>query len=157
MYADMFVTLWDHPEWQKDFGLNPAPSDSLVLPPEEENQGERVKHCSSSSRGQICYKHLPEKEDDLGLRVSNCSLDGGTDDQAADADTLMDLEQKEADLAHLEEKIERIGRMSRGEDKGDMEDVSRRRGEHKGDREEVSMDRGEDREDKRGCVKGQRF
>ncbi|KAL2294074.1 hypothetical protein Nmel_007795, partial [Mimus melanotis] len=97
----------------------------------------------------MCCKHIPNKQDDFHLGVSNCTLGGGTDHQAAEADSTRELAQEEADLAHLQEKIERIredASKSRGEDTGDTEDVSRRRGEDKGDREEVSRGRGEDRE-----------
>lgn len=31
MYADMFFTLRQHPEWEKECGINLAPSDPLVL------------------------------------------------------------------------------------------------------------------------------
>ena len=43
MYADMFFTLRNHPEWQKDCGFNFAPQDPMVLALEKENQKELGK------------------------------------------------------------------------------------------------------------------
>lgn len=41
---------------------------------------------------QICYKHLPSKEDDLDLMVSpNHSLERRTDNQAAKTDIMREL------------------------------------------------------------------
>ncbi|RMC00230.1 hypothetical protein DUI87_22835 [Hirundo rustica rustica] len=115
MYADMFFTLRNHPEWQKDCGLNPAPSDPFVLALEKENQGKWFKRCSICSIGQTCSKHPPTTKDDLDAMVRlNCKLDGGRETQAADADIMRELASKEVDLAALEEKIERTGRIYRG-------------------------------------------
>ena len=36
MYADMFSTLRNHPEWQVDCGINIPPEDALVLSLEKE-------------------------------------------------------------------------------------------------------------------------
>lgn len=79
-YADMFFTLQNHPEWQKDCGLNPAHSDPFTQAIERENTGKWLKHCCSMcSTGQSCSKHLPSMKDDLNVMVSpNCRLDGGT-------------------------------------------------------------------------------
>uniref|UniRef100_A0A8C0UHS3 Core shell protein Gag P30 domain-containing protein n=1 Tax=Cyanistes caeruleus TaxID=156563 RepID=A0A8C0UHS3_CYACU len=116
MYADMFFTLRNHPEWQKDCGLNPVPSDPFVLALEKDNQGKWLKHCCSMcSIGQTCSKHLPSMKDDLDAMFSlNCRLHGGTENQVAETDTRRELACKEVDLAGLEEKMERTGRMSRG-------------------------------------------
>lgn len=59
IYADMFFTLRDHPEWRKDCGMG-VPRDPFVLTLEKERRekGEnKVKHCCSScSIGQQCMK-----------------------------------------------------------------------------------------------------
>ncbi|XP_041894788.1 uncharacterized protein LOC121669624 [Corvus kubaryi] len=120
MYADMFFTLRNHPEWQKDCGLNPATSDPFVLALEKDNQGKWLKHCCSMcSTGQTCSKHLPSMKNDLDVMVSpNCRLDGGTENQAAETDIMRELTCKDVDLAGLEEKTERPGRMyQRAEEK----------------------------------------
>ncbi|KAM6318174.1 uncharacterized protein O3Q21_008183 isoform 1-T2 [Podargus strigoides] len=58
-YADMFFTLWNHPEWQRDCGIVP-PQGPLVLAPEKgNNKGpkSRLKRCfSACSTGQRCTK-----------------------------------------------------------------------------------------------------
>uniref|UniRef100_A0A8C5TS32 Core shell protein Gag P30 domain-containing protein n=1 Tax=Malurus cyaneus samueli TaxID=2593467 RepID=A0A8C5TS32_9PASS len=114
MYADMFFTLRNHPEWQTDCGLNPAPSDPFVLALEKQNQAKWFKNCCSlCSMGQTCPKHPPSMEDDLDVMVSpNCRLHGGTENQAAETDNMR--EHQEVDLAHLEEKRDRTGRMYQG-------------------------------------------
>lgn len=115
MYADMFFTLRNHPEWQKDCGLNPTPSDPFVLALEKENQGKWLKRCSMCSIGQTCSKHPPIMKDDLDVMVRpNCKLDGGGEKQVAETDIMTELASKKVDLAALEEKIERTGRMYRG-------------------------------------------
>lgn len=45
-YADMFVSLWNHPEWQRDCGIG-APSDPLVLALKKDNKASRgrLKPC----------------------------------------------------------------------------------------------------------------
>ncbi|KAF4796681.1 hypothetical protein TURU_082063 [Turdus rufiventris] len=54
-----------------------------------------------------------KEEDDLDLMDSpNCRLDGGTDNQSAKTDIMREIVRKEADLARLVERIERIGKMS---------------------------------------------
>lgn len=56
-YADMFFTLRNHPEWQKDCGLAPL-QDLLVLALEKGRRKEMgnglCKCCSSCSIGQRC-------------------------------------------------------------------------------------------------------
>ncbi|KAM7041637.1 uncharacterized protein M8220_007978 isoform 1-T3 [Acridotheres tristis] len=122
MYADMFFTLRNHPEWQKDCGLNPAPSDPFVLALEKEKQG---KCCSLCSTGQTCSKHLPSMKDDLNVMGSpNCRLGGETKKQAAETDILRQVACKEVDLAGLEEEIERTGRMYGGAE-GETEETER--------------------------------
>uniref|UniRef100_A0A8C0IBD7 Core shell protein Gag P30 domain-containing protein n=1 Tax=Bubo bubo TaxID=30461 RepID=A0A8C0IBD7_BUBBB len=58
-YADMFFTLRNHPEWQRDCGLVP-PQDPLVLALEKDYKGEmkgKLKRCCSScSIGQRCTR-----------------------------------------------------------------------------------------------------
>ncbi|XP_015716576.1 natural cytotoxicity triggering receptor 3 ligand 1 [Coturnix japonica] len=58
-YADMFFTLRNHPEWQKECGMGP-PQDPFVLTVEKERceTGEsKIKRCCSScSIGQQCTK-----------------------------------------------------------------------------------------------------
>lgn len=44
----------------------------------------------------------------------NWRLDGGTDNQSAKTDIMRELVRKEANLAQLVERIERIGKMSWG-------------------------------------------
>lgn len=55
-YADMFFTLWNHPEWQRDCGIRP-PSDPLVLALEKDNKANRGKPkrcCRTCSIYQRC-------------------------------------------------------------------------------------------------------
>ena len=60
IYADMFFTLRNHPEWQKDCGINIPPQDPLVLSlekrSEEKQQGKMRRCCSACSIGQRCLK-----------------------------------------------------------------------------------------------------
>ena len=70
MYADMFFTLRQHPEWQKKCGINLAPSDPLVLALEKDKRGktELKRCCSACSIGQRCLKWTQEEiEEDLDL------------------------------------------------------------------------------------------
>ena len=56
--ADIFFSLRNHPEWQRDCGLR-APPDPLVLALEKENKTKRGKLkqcCSACSIGQRCTK-----------------------------------------------------------------------------------------------------
>lgn len=48
-YADMFFSLRNHPEWQRDCGIRP-PSDPLVLALEKDNKAnkEKLKRCCST-------------------------------------------------------------------------------------------------------------
>lgn len=72
MYADMFFSLRNHPEWQKECGINIAPQDPLVLAIEREQKksGSKLKRCCSAcSIGQRCMK-LKEVEDRLEDYVS---------------------------------------------------------------------------------------
>lgn len=65
MYADMFFTLKNHPEWQRECGINIAPQDPLVLALEKEQKkdGNKLKRCCSAcSIGQRCIK-LRETEE----------------------------------------------------------------------------------------------
>lgn len=58
-----------------------------------------------------CSEYLSNKEDDLDLVVSpNHSLER-TDNQSAKTDITRELAHKEADLAHIDERIEELGRM----------------------------------------------
>jgi len=45
-YADMFFTLRNHPEWQKESGINLAPQDPLVLALERDRKKEPGKDLS---------------------------------------------------------------------------------------------------------------
>jgi len=82
MYADMFFILQNHPEWQKNCGINIPPQDPLVLSLEKDKRSERKEQkkikrcCSACSIGQRCLKATDlrkEKEqaedqpEDLGL------------------------------------------------------------------------------------------
>jgi len=58
-YADMFFTLQNHPEWQKECSVNPSPQDSLVLALERDRKkepGKLNRCCSACSIGQRCLK-----------------------------------------------------------------------------------------------------
>lgn len=50
MYADTFFTLRNHPEWQRDCGINVAPLDPLILALEKDRgkQGSQVDRCCSA-------------------------------------------------------------------------------------------------------------
>lgn len=64
-YADMFFTLRNHPEWQRECGLNRAPQDPLVLAIEKDQKkikGQLKRCCSACSIGQPCLK-LKEPEE----------------------------------------------------------------------------------------------
>lgn len=65
-YADMFFTLRNHPEWQKECGINLAPQDPLILAIEKdmkkEGAGKMKRCCSACSIGQRCLK-LNESEE----------------------------------------------------------------------------------------------
>ena len=55
-HADMFFSLRNHPEWQRDCGLR-APSDPLVLALEKKTKRGKLKRsCSACSIGQRCAK-----------------------------------------------------------------------------------------------------
>lgn len=57
-YADMFFTLRNHPEWQRDCGMIP-PQDPLALALERESKEKKNKPkqcCSSCDTGQRCTK-----------------------------------------------------------------------------------------------------
>uniref|UniRef100_A0A8D0FTD4 Core shell protein Gag P30 domain-containing protein n=1 Tax=Strix occidentalis caurina TaxID=311401 RepID=A0A8D0FTD4_STROC len=58
-YADMFFTLRNHPEWQRDCGIVP-PQDPLVLALEQDNKkefkGKLKRCCSACSIGQRCTR-----------------------------------------------------------------------------------------------------
>ncbi|XP_055556316.1 uncharacterized protein LOC129734922 [Falco cherrug] len=66
MYADMFFTLRNHPEWQKECGINLAPQDPLILAMEKDMRkdgiGKLKRCCSACSIGQRCLK-LSESEE----------------------------------------------------------------------------------------------
>jgi len=58
-YANMFFTLQNHPEWQKESGINLAPQDPLVLALERDRKkepGKLQRCCSAGSIGQRCLK-----------------------------------------------------------------------------------------------------
>ena len=58
-YADMFFTLRNHPEWQKECGINLTPQDPMVLVIEKEKNKQKTKLkrcCSACSIGQRCLK-----------------------------------------------------------------------------------------------------
>lgn len=69
-YADMFFTLRNHPEWQRDCGMVP-PQDPMVLALERENnkglKGKLRRCCSACSIGQRCTRknkiHLASEQD----------------------------------------------------------------------------------------------
>lgn len=69
-YADMFFTLRNHPEWQKECGINLAPQDPLVLALEKENEKERKgklkRCCSACSIGQRCVKLGKIRDPEVG-------------------------------------------------------------------------------------------
>ncbi|KAK4805749.1 hypothetical protein QYF61_021848 [Mycteria americana] len=59
VYADIFFTLRNHPEWQKECGINLAPQDPTVLVIEKERNkqnGILKRCCSACSIGQRCLK-----------------------------------------------------------------------------------------------------
>lgn len=58
IYADMFFTLRNKPEWQKECGINVAPQDPLVLALERDKKGPKSKDrcCDACSIGQQCLK-----------------------------------------------------------------------------------------------------
>ncbi|KAM6306963.1 LOW QUALITY PROTEIN: myotubularin-related protein 5-like [Podargus strigoides] len=65
-YADMFFTLRNKPEWQKQCGINLAPQDTLILALEKEakKEGRLKRCCSACSIGQRCLK-LADEDDVL--------------------------------------------------------------------------------------------
>uniref|UniRef100_A0A8B9ERN9 CCHC-type domain-containing protein n=1 Tax=Anser cygnoides TaxID=8845 RepID=A0A8B9ERN9_ANSCY len=73
-YADMFFTLQNHPEWQRDCGMIP-PQDPMVLALERDNsedrKGKLKRCCSACSIGQQCTKaekvHQPLEQDLVDL------------------------------------------------------------------------------------------
>ncbi len=72
----MFFTLRQHPEWQKECGINVAPTDPLALALEKEKQekekGKGLKRCCSACGiGQRWLKLTQnEQEEDLGMLVA---------------------------------------------------------------------------------------
>ncbi|XP_050166932.1 uncharacterized protein LOC126637602 [Myiozetetes cayanensis] len=58
MYCDMFFTLRNKPEWQKECGVNVAPQDPLVLALEKDKKNLKPKErcCDACSIGQQCLK-----------------------------------------------------------------------------------------------------
>lgn len=60
-YADMFFTLQNHPEWQKNCGLGPS-QDPMVLTLEsdrrKEEKGKGMKRCSSSCSISQCRTRI---------------------------------------------------------------------------------------------------
>lgn len=57
-YCEMFFSLRNHPEWQRDCGIK-APLDPLVLAVEKENKAQRGKLkrcCPACSIGQRCIQ-----------------------------------------------------------------------------------------------------
>lgn len=65
-----FFTLRNKPEWQKCYGINIAPQDSMVFPLEKEAKGKGCmkRHCSSGSIGQRCLKLKSEEQDNLDVQ-----------------------------------------------------------------------------------------
>lgn len=75
MYADIFFTLRQHPEWQEESGINLAPSDPPVLAVEKDqnkHNGKTLKRCCSAcSVGRRCLKLTREEmEEDLEMLVA---------------------------------------------------------------------------------------
>lgn len=69
MYADMFFTLRNHPEWQRECGVNIALQDPLVLAMEKEKRdSEKLKRCGSACNvGQRCLelREIEERMEDF--------------------------------------------------------------------------------------------
>ena len=85
-YADMFFTPRNHPEWQKECGINLAPQDSLVLALEKEKRGkgERLRGCySACSTGERCLKvrETRERLEDYVPRYEKEREQGNKDEQ----------------------------------------------------------------------------
>lgn len=67
--VDMFFTLRNHPEWQRECGINPAPSDPLLLSLEKDEKKQRKEKppsrcCLSCATGQRCLKLKPEEREE---------------------------------------------------------------------------------------------
>uniref|UniRef100_A0A8C3UCP0 Core shell protein Gag P30 domain-containing protein n=1 Tax=Catharus ustulatus TaxID=91951 RepID=A0A8C3UCP0_CATUS len=93
-YADMFFSLRNHPEWQRDCRLR-VPSDPLVLALEkkETKRGKLKRCCSACSIGQRCTKsdkvyQTVAQEQDLAddLLRSPHIRQGGDEDEDADSE-----------------------------------------------------------------------
>ncbi|XP_027523374.1 uncharacterized protein LOC113958934 [Corapipo altera] len=72
MYCDMFFTLRNKPEWQRECGVNVAPQDPLVLALEKDKKNLRPKErcCDACSIRQQCLKlkrRDSEKESEVSL------------------------------------------------------------------------------------------
>ena len=76
MYCDLFFTLKNHPEWQKDCGINMPPSNPFMLSLEKEKNKKgdnKLKRCCSAcSIGQRCLKlYEQEREDDTEMIIGS--------------------------------------------------------------------------------------
>uniref|UniRef100_A0A8B9Z6Y2 Core shell protein Gag P30 domain-containing protein n=1 Tax=Buteo japonicus TaxID=224669 RepID=A0A8B9Z6Y2_9AVES len=70
LYVNMFFTLQNHPEWQKEYGINLAPADPLVLALEKEKGKSLKRCCSACSIGQRCLKLGGLEEEEIEFLVA---------------------------------------------------------------------------------------
>uniref|UniRef100_A0A8B9SD64 Core shell protein Gag P30 domain-containing protein n=1 Tax=Apteryx owenii TaxID=8824 RepID=A0A8B9SD64_APTOW len=66
-YVDLFFTLRNHPEWQKDCML--TPKDPMVLALEKEDKRAPRRCCSACSIGKRCIKYRQDEEEDIEMLV----------------------------------------------------------------------------------------
>uniref|UniRef100_A0A493SVC5 Core shell protein Gag P30 domain-containing protein n=1 Tax=Anas platyrhynchos platyrhynchos TaxID=8840 RepID=A0A493SVC5_ANAPP len=91
-YADMFFTLRNHPEWQKECGINLAPQDPLILSIEKDMRrdgvGKLKRCCSACSIGQRCLKlnEPEERMEDYVLPPINGDVGAGIEVEGAGND-----------------------------------------------------------------------
>ncbi|XP_064495941.1 uncharacterized protein LOC135405167 [Pseudopipra pipra] len=71
IYCDMFFTLRNKPEWQRECGVNVAPQDPLVLALEKDKKNLKPKErcCDACSIGQQCLK-LKRRDSEEESRIS---------------------------------------------------------------------------------------
>lgn len=74
MYANMFFTLRNKPEWQKECGINLATQGPLVLALERDNWQKIKRCCSACSIGQRCLKLAEKHEGDSVIDVQDLQL-----------------------------------------------------------------------------------
>uniref|UniRef100_A0A8C9L8D5 Core shell protein Gag P30 domain-containing protein n=1 Tax=Pavo cristatus TaxID=9049 RepID=A0A8C9L8D5_PAVCR len=99
IYADMFFTLRNHPEWQKGCGMNWAPQDPSVLALERDQKrpnGTLKRCCSACSIGERCLRSgggEDRLEDDVSPQAEKQK--GFSDEEEQEAEAV----QKEAEAA----------------------------------------------------------